>query len=319
VEKTALQQEMFAGRLAKRRRHLAKWARRRGVEAWRLYDRDIPEVPLALDVYGDALTLALYKRPYEKDEADEERWLLAMKATAASALGIDEAAIFVKRRERQRLNNQYTAASREGQTRDVREGGLQFRVNLSDYIDTGLFPDSRMVRALVRDEAAGKRLLNLFCYTGAFSVYAASGGAACVDSVDTSAAYLHWAVENHALNGLAAGGFYREDVWRFLERQKTYDIIVLDPPLFSDSKKTAGSFDLKRDHVPLLQNCLAMLASGGALYFSAKGKGFSLENAGTLDLLREKRPSLTMKNITEQVRDEDYKGKRMPLWYRFEV
>ncbi|MDR1900068.1 MAG: class I SAM-dependent methyltransferase, partial [Treponema sp.] len=207
---------MLANRLRKRFRHLKKWAARTGTDVFRLYDRDIPEIPLVLDWYGGSLAGALYKRPYEKDDAEERRWLALMKAAAAEALGIDGGRIFIKFRERQRGAAQYRRMAGGGGTdaghgaggggadngvnsgggsmdagaiREAAEGGLRFRVNLSDYLDTGLFPDRRRLRALILEEAAGKRVLNLFCYTASFSVYAASGGAAEIDSVDMSNTY----------------------------------------------------------------------------------------------------------------------------------
>jgi 23S rRNA G2069 N7-methylase RlmK/C1962 C5-methylase RlmI len=193
--------EMLANRLRKRFRHLKKWARRTGTGVFRLYDRDIPEIPLVLDWYGDAVTGALYRRPYEKDDAEEYRWINLMKEATAEALEIDPGRVFIKFRERQRGAAQYQRAGNRGAFREVDEGGLRFRVNLSDYLDTGLFPDLRRLRALVREEAAGKRVLNLFCYTASFSVYAAAGGAAEIDSVDLSNTYLAWGRENFALNG----------------------------------------------------------------------------------------------------------------------
>jgi 23S rRNA G2069 N7-methylase RlmK/C1962 C5-methylase RlmI len=210
--KTALQAEMLANRLKKRSRHLAKWAQRTGTDAFRLYDRDIPEIPLILDKYGDAVSGALYQRPYEKDEAEEEQWLAAMREATAQALGLEQDNIIIKRREHQRRTvgsgqTQYEKISNQKTTRIVREGNLKFKVNLSDYLDTGLFIDRRAMRRLVGDDSKGKRVLNLFCYTGSFSVHAAGGngapksGATATCSVDLSNTYLAWARDNFTLNG----------------------------------------------------------------------------------------------------------------------
>jgi len=176
--------------------------------AFRLYDKDIPEIPLVLDFYGDindvALSGALYKRPYEKDEREEEIWLSAMKESISNVMGIPLDRIFLKQRRRQRGDSQYEKISQTHFEKIINEGNLSFKVNLSDYLDTGLFLDRRLLRALIRGEAAGKKVLNLFSYTGSFSVYAASGGASSTDSVDLSNTYLNWSRENFSLNGMSS-------------------------------------------------------------------------------------------------------------------
>ncbi|MDR2305181.1 MAG: class I SAM-dependent methyltransferase [Treponema sp.] len=310
-EKISIQAKMLANRLVKRRKHLRRWARRTGTDAYRLYDRDIPEIPLCIDLYAELVSLSLYERPYEKDEAEEDLWLEAMCEAAARALGIGREAIYTRRRQRQRGTAQYERISRAAREVIVSEGGLRFRVNLSDYLDSGLFPDRRRLRARIREEAANKKVLNLFCYTGSFSVYAASGGAASVDSVDLSGVYLEWARANFALNALNPGNLVRADALLFMEdvkrARKTWDIIILDPPAFSNSKRMRGTIDLRRDHGELIKSCLSLLSPGGVLYFSANTKGFKLnaETAGTGE------------DITEKMRDEDFKGKRIPLCFKF--
>jgi 23S rRNA G2069 N7-methylase RlmK/C1962 C5-methylase RlmI len=330
------QAEMLANRLRKRFRHLSKWARRIGTDVFRLYDRDIPEIPLALDWYGGALAGALYKRPYEKDEKDERRWIDLMAEAAGGALGIGRDRVFIKFRERQRGKAQY---GRIGDTRAlelVREGGLRFQVNLSDYLDTGLFPDLRRLRAMAREEAAGKRVLNLFCYTASFSVYAAAGDAAEVDSVDLSNTYLDWGLGNFGLNGfcgelvspgaLWGGGslprfrFIRADVLAFLKAaakaRRTWDLIILDPPAFSNSKKMSFSLDIQRDHPGLIRSALRLLAPGAKLWFSAKARRFKLDP----DAIRSVEfPGLRVENIKDRVIDEDFRGKRIPECYLFEL
>jgi 23S rRNA G2069 N7-methylase RlmK/C1962 C5-methylase RlmI len=323
TDKLLAQAEMLENRLRKRCRHLAKWAQRTGTEAYRLYDRDIPEIPLLLDRYGNAVSGALYQRPYEKAEDEEAAWLSAMKAAAARALAIDEDRIFLKLRHRQKPGQKYTARNTPalvtvsenaplGVAPDAPDRGLQFRVDLAGNLDTGLFLDSRKMRARLRAEAADKKVLNLFCYTAAFSVYARAGGAALVDSVDMSNSRLAWAGENFRLNGFDPAGLQRADVLRFVEdarRQKRkWDIIILDPPAFSNSKKMTGTLDTRRDHPRLITQCLALLAPGGVLYFSAKAKGFVFDN----DTL----PAVFVKDITAQIRDEDFAGRRIPLWYQ---
>jgi 23S rRNA (cytosine1962-C5)-methyltransferase len=173
-EKTAGQAAMFANRLEKQYRHLRKWARRTGVTAFRLYDKDIPEIPLAVDLYQEDasgrsyLHIALYERPYEKGEAEELIWMDAMKRAASDILGIDFGDVYTKIRKRQRGEaSQYERVAGSGKRITLDEGGVKFIVNLSDYLDTGIFLDHRPARLMVRAESRGKRVLNLFCYTGA--------------------------------------------------------------------------------------------------------------------------------------------------------
>ncbi|MDR2258358.1 MAG: class I SAM-dependent methyltransferase [Treponema sp.] len=342
----AAQAEMLANRLRKRFRHLKKWARRTGTDVFRLYDRDIPEIPLVLDWYGDAAAGALYKRPYEKDEAEERRWISAMAEAVAKALDIDPCRVFIKFRERQRGSSQYRRLGDRGVIREVSEGGLRFRVNLSDYLDTGLFPDRRRLRALIREGAAGKRVLNLFCYTASFSVYAAAGGAAEVDSVDLSNTYLDWGLENFRLNGFTgeqvsegalpgnprrpAGGdqsaplprfrFIRADVLAFLaaaaQARRRWDMIILDPPAFSNSKKMSAALDIQRDHPGLIRSALRLLAPGGALWFSANARRFRLhpEEVQTAEF-----PGLRIEDMKDLLTDEDFRGKKIPVCYLFHL
>jgi len=276
-EKDLRQAEYLRNRLSKNEKRLRKWARNEGIEAFRLYDRDIPEIPLAIDRYGDALLLALYERPYEKDEELEEEWLDLMSRAAAEALGIDAGLVFRRTRKRQRGTDQYERERADKAERIVREGGLSFIVNLSDYLDTGLFLDHRTTRSMVRAESRGKDALNLFCYTGSFSVYAAAGGASSVTSVDLSNTYLEWAGRNLALNGAppSARALVRADVRAFLARARAegraWDLIVADPPTFSNSK-SAEDFDVNEDWPVLLADCLALLRPAGRLYFSTNSR-----------------------------------------------
>lgn len=342
--KTAAQAEMLSNRLAKRSKHLRKWARRIGTDAYRLYDRDIPEIPLLLDVYGDSVSGALYERPYEKDDAEEDRWLQSMAAATSSALGIPVERIHLKRRKRQRGQEQYDRIAESREERDVVEGGLRFRVNLSDYLDTGLFLDHRATRGAVRGEASGKRVLNLFCYTASFSVHAAAGGASEVDSVDLSNTYLDWAEVNFALNGFktvrvepeaySRGGprstlptgqvedlstsrfrLVRADALRFIaEAAKAglrWDLIILDPPTFSNSKKMAGTLDVRRDYVELISSSLAVLAPGGKLWFSTNARGFKLD--------ADEFPTARITDMRERMVDEDFRGRTLRSCYTFEL
>jgi len=327
-DKTAAQAELLYNRLSKRHRHLRKWARRSLINSFRLYDRDIPEIPLVLDLYEDAVSGALYKRPYEKDIHEEEIWLNAMKAAVVRALDIPGDRIFLKERRRMK-DGQYEKLSVKNFYRDAREGDLAFRVNLSDYLDTGLFLDARKKRTLIREGAAGKRLLNLFAYTATLSVCAAKGGAARVDSVDLSRTYLEWGKINFVLNGLEASYLEHEafmrsrseaghtliqsDVIKFIAQAARkglrWDLILLDPPSFSNSKKMSGALDIQRDHRNLIHGCLSLLSPGGKLYFSSNAKGFAL---GDKDW-----PGFIIEDITNDLVDEDFKGKRIPNCYIF--
>jgi 23S rRNA G2069 N7-methylase RlmK/C1962 C5-methylase RlmI len=331
---TAAQAEMLANRLRKRFRHLKKWARRTGTDVFRLYDRDIPEIPLVLDWYGGALAGALYKRPYEKDEAEERRWLRAMTEAAAEALAIEPSLVFIKFRERQRGAAQYGRLGDRGVIREVREGGLRFRVNLSDYLDTGLFPDRRRLRALIREEAAGKRVLNLFCYTASFSLCAAAGGALTVDSVDLSNTYLDWGLENFRLNGftgetasaaalfepsLPRFRFIRADVLSFLpaaaRSRRVWDCVILDPPAFSNSKKMRAPLDIQRDYPGLVRGALRLLAPGGSLWFSVNARRFRFDPE---EFKTAGFPGLSVEDMGERLRDEDFQGK-IPACCRFRL
>jgi 23S rRNA G2069 N7-methylase RlmK/C1962 C5-methylase RlmI len=343
-DKTKFQAEMLENRLRKRHKHLAKWARRREAGAYRLYDRDIPEIPLVIDCCRgstgpgappvEALAGALYRRPYEKDPAEEDAWLAGMRAAMAAALEIPDSRIFLKERRRLRgRREQYERSPSPGRGFEmvVNEGDLRFQVNLSDYLDTGLFPDRRRLRALIRGEAAEKQVLNLFAYTCAFSVYAAAGGAVSVDSVDLSNTYLDWGRRNFALNGLPAGEpaergpfrFIRADALRFLEgaagRGRKWDLIILDPPAFSNSKKMAGALDIRRDHPELIVRCLGLLKPGGRLWFSAGTGRFPLRQEEIeARLYRQGGPrrigpgELKIEEPGATISDEDFKGKRPP-------
>ncbi len=290
------QGEMLANRLRKRSRHLAKWARRTGTSCYRLYDCDIPEIPLVIDWYEGRLHVSAYARA--EDPVRDDAWLDELAAVAASALGVPREDAFANRRAGQPGAAQYRKLADARATFTVTEAGLRFRVNLSDYVDTGLFLDHRETRARVGREAAGKRFLNLFCYTGAFTVHAAAAGALETTSVDLSKTYLEWAGENLRLNALAGPQheLVRADALEFLARETgPYDLAVLDPPTFSNSKKMRGALDLQRDHAALVNATLRRLSPGGVLWFSTNYRRFkldehALEAAAVEDLSRATLP-----------------------------
>ncbi len=262
---------MLANRLRKNHKHLVKWAKREGVTCWRVYDRDIPEEPVTVDFYeGRALVQCAQKRT-----DDREAWLQEVAGEVREALEPSE--VFLKDR---RPGGQYKAEGFRSHEFPVQEGGLKFLVNLHDYHDTGLFLDHRQTRALIRDLSPGKRVLNLFCYTGSFSVYAAAGGARETLSVDLSNTYLEWAQRNLELNGLSleTNRLERADILTWVDgRHGLFDLIVCDPPTFSNSKKMQEHFDIEQHHTKLIQDCVDRLAPGGELYFSTNDQKFKLQ------------------------------------------
>jgi 23S rRNA (guanine2445-N2)-methyltransferase / 23S rRNA (guanine2069-N7)-methyltransferase len=320
VRTTADQIGDFRRRLARRFKHLAKWARRQGIEAYRVYDRDIPEVPFVVDWYAGWLHAAEYERPHERTEIEHEVWLSRMIEAAAAELGVPHDRTFLKARRRQRSGGQYEKVDGRRALLAVREGGLTFQVNLSDYLDTGLFLDHRQTRAMVRDEAAGKRVLNLFCYTGSFSVYAAAGGAAETTSVDLSNTYLDWTRTNLSANGFKDAGRHRtirDEARGFLEHrvrrgEPPFDLVVVDAPTFSRSAKSESPWDVERDHADLLERVAGGLAPGGVVYFSTNFRRFHLAE-------EQVAASYTIREITRQTIPEDFRNERIHRCWRLVV
>lgn len=305
---------MLANRLQRVYRHLRKWARRTDVTCFRLYEKDIPDQPLVVDWYdGRVLVWAMHRK---KDETPEQReaWLDEVVREVKEGLGVDDDALYLKERARQRGLSQYEKMAEIRDEFVVREQGHRFWVNLSDYHDTGLFLDHRNTRKMVQDEAEGRRMLNLFCYTGSFSVYAAAGGAASTTSVDISNTYLAWAARNFELNELIqeTNRLERADILQWLPdalaRQRRFDLIVCDPPTFSNSKKMRDIFDVQQRHVELINGCLRLLEPGGVLYFSTNYRSFHLEED---ELLPSDRHEITALTIPE-----DYRNKKIHRCWR---
>ena len=256
----------FIDRLVRQLKERRHWASRNRVSCFRIYDREDAGFHYIIDLYEDQLVWSVMT-DREEDEVPDELIDLASEAT-----GISRAKIHVKSRQKQRGKEQYEKVDEANQRFTVREGGLKFLVNLSDYLDTGLFLDHRWTRSYVRDLSAGLKVLNLFSYTGSFTVYAAQGGAFETTTIDLNQNYLDWAKENLELNDLAGPGhrFLRRDVLEFLrtESKLKFDLIILDPPTFSNSKKMDGTLDIQRDHPELISRCLKMLNREGVLVFS---------------------------------------------------
>ena len=316
---------MLENRLRKRHKHLRKWARRHDVSCYRLYDRDIPELPLAIDLYtvesGDRhLCIAHYQRDSDRD-GPPAGWLDAMAEAATRVLeatGEAPVSAHVRQRRRQRGAAQYqrSGAGRAGLI--VREGGHRFAVELDAYLDTGLFLDHRPLRARIEREAAGRSVLNLFCYTGAITVYAAKGGASSSLSVDLSNRYLSWAEDNLALNRIDSGRhrLLRADVFEYLRDpgRAGFDLAVLDPPTFSNSKRMEGVLDIQRDHPGLIRQTLALMRPGGVLYFSTNSRRFKFDRdavgaLGTLSIA-------DIADISEQTIPEDFRNRRIHKCWR---
>jgi len=263
----------FLNRLRKNVAHRDKWAARQRLTAYRVYDQDIPDYRFSVDRYADHALVVEYRR---RGTGDEQR--AAVLAAVQDVMAVTPENIHTRTREPKPWGQtQYEKLDNTGARLEVQEGDARLLCNLTDYLDTGLFLDHRTTRLRVGKEARGQRVLNLFCYTGAFTVHAALGGALTTTSVDLSNTYLDWARDNLRLNALpdAHHEFIRSDVTRWLRqaRGKVWDLIILDPPSFSASKKMEGTLDIQRDHGVLVEDALALLAKDGVLYFSTNFTG----------------------------------------------
>ncbi len=292
--------KMFQNRLQKNLDRLRKKLDEK-VTCYRIYDADMPEYNVAIDRYEDHLVIAEYAPPKTVDASKAERRWRDVLMVAPDVIGIPREQVSLKVRRRQSGNKQYERETERQETLVVREAGLQFELNLWDYLDTGLFLDHRLVRERIRSFAKGKRFLNLFAYTGSATVYAASGGAKSTITVDMSANYLAWAERNMALNGLLGSKhqYFSLDAYDWLDRaQGTYDLIFLDPPTFSNSKRMNRTLDIQRDFLGLLRRSIRLLDRGGILIFSTNRRKFKLEDELVAEL---------------GVRNEDITEETMPL------
>ena len=270
---------MFANRLRKNRKQLQKWAKKNSVSCYRLYDADMPEYAVAVDYYEGWVHVAEYAAPSKVDPDAAEKRLQEVMAAIPVALDVSPKYVVLKQRRRQRGSSQYEKRSETGEFFEIKEGQAKLLVNVKDYLDTGLFLDHRPVRLAIAEQAKGNRFLNLFCYTGTASIHAALGGATFTDSVDLSSTYLDWASKNMALNGFSdtAHRMIRADVTQWLKScDNHYDLILLDPPTFSNSKKMDDSFDIERDHVQLIHDSMRLLSKNGLLIFSNNQRKFCL-------------------------------------------
>lgn len=296
---------MVANRIRKNMRRLKSWLKSAETDCYRVYDADIPEYAVAIDRFGNQIHLAEYAAPATIEPALAQKRLDDVRAAVADVFDVGADQIVLKTRSRQRGASQYQRQDRQGEMQQVHEGPATLLVNLRDYLDTGLFLDHRKVRRMVADLAKGKRLLNLFCYTASVSVQAALAGASDTLSVDMSATYLDWAEQNLRLNQLdrKRHRVLRADCLSWMKEQRsTWDVIFLDPPSFSNSKRMETTLDIQRDHVDLIQHALALLAPNGTLVFSTNRRGFKMD----YDAL----PDLDIADVTAQSYDPDFERGR---------
>lgn len=373
-QKLENQKTLFSNRLKRKIKELKKWARKNKISCYRIYDRDIPEIPVSLDLYeflpdhiqnkieaakytsfvaerisqndptiqGELVlntyaVIYLYERPYEKDEKEEEFWFDQIAKTAAEVLNIPFSHIVKKERKRQRGTNQYEKDEEKESIYSIKglsqECGELFNIDLTSYLDTGLFFDHRPLRSIVRETASKKSVLNLFCYTGSFSVYAAEGGAKKVESVDLSNTYLTIAKNNMDLNGFSDKNAYiytRQDVIEFLKEKAVkakagelnedeyYDMIILDPPTFSNSKNTYNVLDINKDWSKLCKDCLNILAPGGILYFSTNSTKLSFDKS-LLPQATVKNKVIMITDMTESSIPKDFEGTKCHKLWEFKI
>jgi 23S rRNA (cytosine1962-C5)-methyltransferase len=299
---------MFENRLLKVYKHKSKQAKRLNVSCYRVYDHDLPEFPFAIELYKSKIYVAEYRRRHNMNDEEHEEWLQQSFKIISDVLQLPEENIYS--RERKRLNHreseQYEKQNSAQEFFKVEENGLQFLINLTDYLDTGLFLDHRITREMVRKESQNKRVLNLFCYTGSFSVYAAAGEAASVTSVDLSKTYLDWARDNFVINNFKDEKkyfFIHADVMQYLKTLKpnSFDLIIIDPPTFSNSKRMKDFFDVQKDHTEIIHDALFSLSQNGIIYFSTNYSKFILDEQNI--------KTSSIKNITKATTPFDFEGK----------
>jgi len=276
----------FKNRLQKNLKQRRKWAAREGIDCYRVYDADLPDYAAAIDVYGNGpgeqwVCIFEYEAPKKIEQATVKRRTRELRTITEDVLAVDESRLFYKSRARQRGDSQYEKLADESRFHLVTEGACKLRVNFSDYLDTGLFLDHRPIRQLLAQQARGKSFLNLFAYTGAATVHAAMGGAESSLSIDLSNTYLNWAKRNLQFNKLdeSKHRLLRADCLQWLNQEHTerFDLVFLDPPTFSNSKKMDTVLDVQRDHGHMIERCMKLMAPGGTLYFSTNLRSFKLD------------------------------------------
>jgi|TARA_Y100000310_G_scaffold291715_2_gene319862 23S rRNA (guanine2445-N2)-methyltransferase / 23S rRNA (guanine2069-N7)-methyltransferase len=302
--------QMFRNRILKNDKRLARWRKNENIQCYRLYDADLPNYAVAVDLYeGEERWVHIqeYAAPQSID-SQKAKWRIREVITIMRELfDLDESQVFLKVRRRQRGKSQYEKLAAAENYHQVMEGNCRFLVNLEDYLDTGLFLDQRMTRTAIAAASRGKSFLNLFAYTGSATVHAAMGGAARTTSVDMSKTYLDWAQRNMALNGFSGNQhrYLQTDCLQWLRspgRYDRYDIILLDPPTFSNSKNMRTTFDVQKDHPTIIHQAMKSLSEGGQLYFASNLRKFKLHE--------EKLATYDVSNITQRTIPPDFARRR---------
>ncbi len=381
-EKNDYQTNIYGNRLVKKYKKLRKWARKSRITCYRLYNKDIPEIPISVDLYeflpqeitspieaarfmqketsetslnlphvDDSkrtrlfVKIYLYERPYKKEITEESEWLKNIANKTAEILNIETSHIITQMRKHDKGGSQYSEQTLHDTMSEntlaisgiVQEEGQLFTVNLTNKIDTGLFFDHRPLRHSIREKASGKSILNLFCYTASFSIYAATGRAKYVESVDLSNTYLAIAKKNMILNGFNDDKkypFIKSDVFSFLEKKLSekpilsleknsesinrYDLIILDPPTFSNSKSMQNTLDINKDYAKLINNCIDLLKQKGILYFSTNSKRFSLDKKA-LKKESDSGFSVQITDCTQNSFSEDFKNSKPHKLWKIQV
>ncbi|RDE68157.1 bifunctional 23S rRNA (guanine(2069)-N(7))-methyltransferase RlmK/23S rRNA (guanine(2445)-N(2))-methyltransferase RlmL [Aggregatibacter segnis] len=272
----------FANRLQKNIKKIEKWAKQQGLDAYRLYDADLPEYNLAVDRYADHIVVQEYAAPKNIDENKARQRLLDAVNATLQVTGIETNKLILKVRQKQKGTNQYEKLANKGEYFYVNEYGAKLWVNLTDYLDTGLFLDHRLTRKMLGEMAQGKDFLNLFAYTGSATVHAALGKAKSTTTVDMSNTYLNWAEQNLLLNDIEGKQhkLIQADCLQWLEKcDRQFDLIFVDPPTFSNSKRMEDSWDVQRDHIKLMTNLKRILRQNGTIVFSNNKRGFKMDFA----------------------------------------
>lgn len=299
--------EDYANRLRKNIKKLEKWARQEGIACYRLYDADLPEYNVAVDRYGEWVVVQEYAPPKTIDAAKARQRLFDVIGATLSVLELPANRLVLKTRERQKGKNQYQKLGEKGDFFEVQEYNARLLVNLTDYLDTGLFLDHRIARHMLGKMSKDKDFLNLFSYTGSASVHAGLGGARSTTTVDMSRTYLEWAERNLRLNGLTGRQhrLMQADCLSWLrESDETFDLIFIDPPTFSNSKRMEEDFDVQRDHIMLMRNLKRLLRAGGTIMFSNNKRGFKMDLEGLASL------GLKAQDITQKTLSQDFARNR---------
>ncbi|MDX8191300.1 bifunctional 23S rRNA (guanine(2069)-N(7))-methyltransferase RlmK/23S rRNA (guanine(2445)-N(2))-methyltransferase RlmL [Klebsiella pneumoniae] len=305
--KPAMLAEDFANRLRKNLKKFKKWARQEGIECYRLYDADLPEYNVAIDRYADWVVVQEYAPPKTVDAHKARQRLFDIIAATIAVLDMAPNKLVLKTRERQKGKNQYQKMAEKGDFIEVQEYNARLWVNLTDYLDTGLFLDHRIARRMLGQMSKGKDFLNLFSYTGSASVHAGLGGARSTTTVDMSRTYLEWAERNLRLNGLTgrAHRLMQADVLGWLrESTEQFDLIFIDPPTFSNSKRMEDAFDVQRDHIRLMTDLKRLLRKGGTIMFSNNKRGFRMDHDGLAAL------GLKAQEISQKTLSQDFARNR---------